>query len=145
MCLLLIELYVVTNQPDTALTLINYIERQFAFLDLPKISSTDKEGLIKPVREQKELKKDSTDIATEAFRLKLTKCKIKIYLRTHQLKLCKKEWKTLMTIETNMVRFFISSKIFILISQTSFKYFWFYRIPPKFIWRLILNISAESV
>lgn len=105
MCLLLIELYIATAQSDAALTLVNYIERQFAVSDLPKISSADKEGLIKPVKEQKEIKKDSSDIATDAFRMRLAKCKIKIYLITHQLKLCKKEWKAFATMGTNMVRF----------------------------------------
>ncbi|XP_033221852.1 CCR4-NOT transcription complex subunit 10 isoform X2 [Belonocnema kinseyi] len=101
-CLLLIELYIATAQSDAALTLVNYIERQFSVSDLPKISSTDKEGLIKPAREEKEIKTDSSDIATDAFRMRLAKCKIRIYLITHQLKLCKKEWKAFTSMGTNM-------------------------------------------
>ncbi|KOX77546.1 CCR4-NOT transcription complex subunit 10 [Melipona quadrifasciata] len=69
-CLLLIELHIVTEQPDAALSLINYIESQLISTDNSKISSVDKE-------------------VTDAFKLKLLKCKARIYLMMHQLKLCK--------------------------------------------------------
>ncbi|OAD61954.1 CCR4-NOT transcription complex subunit 10 [Eufriesea mexicana] len=80
-CLLLIELHIVTEQPDAALSLINYIESQLISTDNSKISSVDKE-------------------TTDAFKLKLLKCKARIYLMKHQLKLCKREWKTLVSLGT---------------------------------------------
>ncbi|XP_046621243.1 CCR4-NOT transcription complex subunit 10-B [Neodiprion virginianus] len=93
-CLLLLKLHIVTNQPDAALSLLNYIESQFVSTDTSKITPTDKENAIKPIKEQKE-KTDNVDAATDAFRIKLLKYKARIYLMTHQLKLCKKEWKAL--------------------------------------------------
>lgn len=63
--------------------------------------SVDKESVIKSVKtEQKEQKKDINDIANNTFKIKLLKCKARIYLLTHQLKLCKKEWKTLVSLGT---------------------------------------------
>lgn len=103
-CLLLIELHVVTNQPDAALSLLNYIESQFVSTDTSKIASGDKENAIKPIKEQKE-KKDVVDAATDAFRIKLLKYKARIYLMTHQLKLCKREWKALVASGTPVVSF----------------------------------------
>ncbi|XP_024943516.1 CCR4-NOT transcription complex subunit 10 isoform X2 [Cephus cinctus] len=99
-CLLLIELHIVTDQPDAALSLLNYIESQFISIDSSKISVTDKEGPIKPIKELKEQKKGSADAATDAFRIKLLKFKARIYLMMHQLKLCKREWKTLISLGT---------------------------------------------
>ncbi|XP_043784523.1 CCR4-NOT transcription complex subunit 10 [Apis laboriosa] len=98
-CLLLIELHIITEQPDAALSLINYIESQLISTDNSKISSVDKEGIIKSIKEQKEPKKE-VDTATDAFKLKLLKCKARIYLMMHQLKLCKREWKTLVSLGT---------------------------------------------
>ncbi|XP_012284437.1 CCR4-NOT transcription complex subunit 10 isoform X2 [Orussus abietinus] len=98
-CLLLIELHLMTEQPDAALALLNYIESQFISTDMSKITS-EKEGAIKPIKEQKEQKKDSIDAATDAFRIKLLKYKARIYLITHRLKLCKREWKTLVSLGT---------------------------------------------
>ncbi|KOC65130.1 CCR4-NOT transcription complex subunit 10 [Habropoda laboriosa] len=80
-CLLLIELHIVTEQPDAALSLINYIESQLISTDNSKITSVDKD-------------------ATDAFKIKLLKCKARIYLMMHQLKLCKREWKTLVSLGT---------------------------------------------
>ncbi|XP_068967094.1 CCR4-NOT transcription complex subunit 10 [Bombus flavifrons] len=98
-CLLLIELHIVTEQPDAALSLINYIESQLISTDNSKISSVDKEGIIKSIKEQKEPKRE-VDIVTDAFKLKLLKCKARIYLMMHQLKLCRREWKTLVSLGT---------------------------------------------
>ncbi|XP_017763329.1 PREDICTED: CCR4-NOT transcription complex subunit 10 [Eufriesea mexicana] len=98
-CLLLIELHIVTEQPDAALSLINYIESQLISTDNSKISSVDKESMMKSIKEQKEPKKE-VDTATDAFKLKLLKCKARIYLMKHQLKLCKREWKTLVSLGT---------------------------------------------
>lgn len=70
--------------------------------------SVDKESVIKSVKtEQKEQKKDINDIANNTFKIKLLKCKARIYLLTHQLKLCKKEWKTLVSLGTPVVMLFI--------------------------------------
>ncbi|XP_015190181.1 PREDICTED: CCR4-NOT transcription complex subunit 10 [Polistes dominula] len=99
-CSLLIELHIITEQPDAALLLINYIESQFISTDNSKIASVDKEGVMKVVKEQKEQKKDSNDIVTDLFKIKLLKYKARIYLLTHQLKLCKREWKTLVSLGT---------------------------------------------
>ncbi|KAG7211993.1 hypothetical protein KM043_011189 [Ampulex compressa] len=99
-CLLLIELHIVTDQPDAALSLVNYIESQFISTDNSKISSVDKEGVIKSVKEQKEQKNDVVDTATDAFKIKLLKYKARIYILMHQLKLCKREWKTLVSLGT---------------------------------------------
>lgn len=100
-CLLLIELYVIMEQPDAALSILNYVESQYVSIDGSKISSVDKDGLIKSkIKEQKEQKKDMNDIVTDAFKIKLLKCKARIYLLTHQLKLCKKEWKTIVSLGT---------------------------------------------
>ncbi|XP_076226498.1 CCR4-NOT transcription complex subunit 10 isoform X2 [Nomia melanderi] len=98
-CLLLIELHIVTNQPDAALSLINYIESQLISTDNSKLASVDKEGIMKPVTEQKDQKKE-TDTVTDAFKIKLLKCKARIYLMMHQLKLCKREWKVLVSLGT---------------------------------------------
>ena len=98
-CLLLIELYIVTEQPDAALSILNYVESQFISTDNSKISSSiDKDGVIKSIKEQREQKKDVGDIVIDAFKIKLLKYKARIYLLTHQLKLCKKEWKTLVSL-----------------------------------------------
>lgn len=100
-CLLLIELYIIMEQPDAALSILNYIESQYVSIDGSKISSVDKDGIIKSkIKEQKEQKKDINDTATDAFKIKLLKCKARIYLSTHQLKLCKKEWKTIVSLGT---------------------------------------------
>ncbi|KAL6261331.1 hypothetical protein P5V15_008851 [Pogonomyrmex californicus] len=97
-CLLLIELYIVTEQPDAALSILNYVESQFISTDSSKISSVDKDGVIKSIKEQREQKKDVGDTVIDAFKIKLLKYKVRIYLLTHQLKLCKKEWKTLVSL-----------------------------------------------
>ncbi|XP_003396813.1 CCR4-NOT transcription complex subunit 10 [Bombus terrestris] len=111
-CLLLIELHIVTEQPDAALSLINYIESQLISTDNSKISSVDKEGIIKSIKEQKEPKRE-VDIVTDAFKLKLLKCKARIYLMMHQLKLCKREWKTLVSLGTpvNISTVFLKANI----------------------------------
>ncbi|XP_076379110.1 CCR4-NOT transcription complex subunit 10 [Megalopta genalis] len=98
-CLLLIELHIVTDQPDAALSLITYIESQLISIDNSKLASVDKEGIMKSVTEQKEQKKE-TDTAMDAFKIKLLKCKARIYLMMHQLKLCKREWKTFVSLGT---------------------------------------------
>ncbi|XP_076288997.1 CCR4-NOT transcription complex subunit 10 [Lasioglossum baleicum] len=98
-CLLLIELHIVTDQLDAALSLITYIESQLISTDNSKLASVDKEGIMKSVTEQKEQKKE-TDTATNAFKIKLLKCKARIYLLMHQLKLCKREWKTIVSLGT---------------------------------------------
>ncbi|XP_078036029.1 CCR4-NOT transcription complex subunit 10 [Augochlora pura] len=98
-CLLLVELHIVTDQPDAALSLITYIESQLISTDNSKLASVDKEGIMKSVTEQKEQKKE-TDTATDAFKIKLLKCKARIYLMMHQLKLCKREWKTFVSLGT---------------------------------------------
>lgn len=103
-CLMLIELYIVMKQPDTALSVLNYVENQFVSNDISKLSCMDKDGVIKSVKEQKEQKKDIGDIIPDAFKIKLLKCKARIYLLTHQLKLCKKEWKTLVSLGAPVVR-----------------------------------------
>lgn len=41
----------------------------------------------------------------DAFKIKLLKCKARIYLVMHQLKLCKREWKTLVSLGTPAVRY----------------------------------------
>lgn len=99
-CLLLIELHLVTDQPDAALSLITFIESQFISTDNAKIAHVDKDGVIKSIKEQKEQKKDVADKATDAFKVKLLKCKARSYLLMHQLKLCKREWKTLVSLGT---------------------------------------------
>nr|XP_012153711.1 PREDICTED: CCR4-NOT transcription complex subunit 10 isoform X1 [Megachile rotundata] len=98
-CLLLIELHIAIKQPDAALSLINYIESQLISTDNSKIAPVDKEGIIKSIKEQKEQKKE-VDTAVDAFKIKLLKCKARIYLMMHQLKLCKREWKTLVSLGT---------------------------------------------
>ncbi|KAH0948907.1 hypothetical protein HN011_007678 [Eciton burchellii] len=98
-CLLLIELYIITEQPDTALSVIDYVESQFISTDSSKISSADKDGIMKSIKDQKE-QKDITDTLTDAFKIKLLKCKARIYLLTHQLKLCRREWKSLVSLGT---------------------------------------------
>lgn len=102
-CLLLIELYIVTEQPDPALSILNYVESQFVSIDNSKMSSVDKDGVIKSIKEQREQKKDIGDTALDAFKIKLLKYKARIYLLTHQLKLCKKEWKTLVSLGTVVI------------------------------------------
>ncbi|XP_076248278.1 CCR4-NOT transcription complex subunit 10 isoform X2 [Calliopsis andreniformis] len=98
-CLLLIELHIITEQPDGALSLINYIESELISTDNSKIQSVDKEGIMKSIKDQKEQKKE-VDTAIDAFKIKLLKCKARIYLMKHQLKLCKREWKTLVSLGT---------------------------------------------
>lgn len=102
-CLLLIELYIITEQPDTALSILNYVESQFVSPDNSKISSVDKDGVMKSVKDQKEQKKGVGDTVTDAFKIKLLKYKARIYLLTHQLKYCKKEWKSLVALSTPVV------------------------------------------
>lgn len=101
-CLLLIELHIVTEQTDAALSLINYIESQLISTDNSKVAPVDKEGIIKSMKEQKK----EVDISTDAFKIKLLKCKARIYLMTHQLKLCKREWKMLVSLGTPVVRYY---------------------------------------
>ncbi|XP_058808341.1 CCR4-NOT transcription complex subunit 10 isoform X2 [Phymastichus coffea] len=105
-CLLLIELHLILGRPDTALALVNYIESQFT-----STADTSKSALGEQA--DKEQKKDSIDIATDAFRIKLLKYKLKIYLKTLQLKLCKKEWKTLVSLgmPTNISTIFLKANL----------------------------------
>ena len=111
-CLLLIELHIVTDQSDAALSLINYIESQLISTDNSKIAPVDKEGIMKSTKEQKEQKKE-VSTATDAFKVKLLKCKARIYLAMHQLKLCKREWKTLVSLGTpvNMSTVFLKANL----------------------------------
>jgi len=106
-CLLLIELYIVTEQPDAALSILNYVENQFISTDNSKISSVDKDGIMKSIKEQREQKKDVGDTVTDTFKIKLLKYKARIYLLTHQLKFCKKEWKTLVSLGIVVTLLFI--------------------------------------
>ncbi|XP_019883613.2 CCR4-NOT transcription complex subunit 10 isoform X3 [Camponotus floridanus] len=100
-CLLLIELYIIMEQPDAALSILNYVESQYISIDGSKVTSVDKDGIIKSkIKEQKEQKRDTNDAVTDVFKIKLLKCKARIYLLTHQLKLCKKEWKTIVSLGT---------------------------------------------
>lgn len=46
----------------------------------------------------KEPKKDSIDMAADAFKIKLLKYKLRIYLKTLQVGLCIKEWNTLVSL-----------------------------------------------
>ncbi|KAJ8679261.1 hypothetical protein QAD02_015048 [Eretmocerus hayati] len=126
-CLLLVELHLMLGRPDTALALVNYIESQFLSTAeslknaLGEQTPNQKaDPLIKPpartptaVPTEKEQKKDSMDIATDAFRIKLLKCKLRIYLRTLQLKLCKREWKTLVSLgmPTNISTIFLKANL----------------------------------
>lgn len=96
-------MHIAIKQPDAALSLINYIESQLISTDNSKIAPVDKEGIMKSIKEQKEQKKE-VDTAVDAFKIKLLKCKARIYLMTHQLKLCKREWKTLVSMGTPAVR-----------------------------------------
>jgi len=75
-------------------------------IDSSKISSVDKDGIMKSIKEQTEQKRDITDTLTDTFKIKLLKCKARIYLLTHQLKLCRKEWKTLVSLGTPVVILF---------------------------------------
>ncbi|XP_076671022.1 CCR4-NOT transcription complex subunit 10 [Andrena cerasifolii] len=111
-CLLLIELHIVTDQSDAALSLINYIESQLISTDNSKIAPADKEGILKSMKEQKEQKKE-VSTATDAFKVKLLKCKARIYLAMHQLRLCKREWKTLVSLGTpvNMSTVFLKANL----------------------------------
>jgi len=89
------------EQPDAALSILNYVESQYISIDGSKVTSVDKDGIIKSkIKEQKEQKRDTNDAVTDAFKIKLLKCKARIYLLTHQLKLCKKEWKTIVSLGT---------------------------------------------
>lgn len=111
-CLLLIELYIITEQPDAALSILNYVESQFISTDNSKISSSiDKDGVIKSIKEQREQKNDG-DTVIDAFKIKLLKYKTRIYLLTHQLKLCKKEWKTLVSLGIVVMLLFIMITVY---------------------------------
>jgi CCR4-NOT transcription complex subunit 10 len=117
-CLLLIELHLTLERPDTALTLVNYIEGQFTSTvestksalgeqnQNQKHDGIGKSSVRTITTIEKEQKKDSIDVATDAFRIKLLKYKLKIYLRTLQLKLCKREWKTLVSLGMPTVSIF---------------------------------------
>ena len=110
---MLIELHLTLGKPVTAFALLNYIESQFTFttdssksaLGGEQSQNQKHEGLIKPntrtvatLAAGKEQKKDSIDVATDAFGIKLLKYKLWIYAKTLQLKLCKREWKTLVSL-----------------------------------------------
>ncbi|XP_011494326.1 PREDICTED: CCR4-NOT transcription complex subunit 10-B [Ceratosolen solmsi marchali] len=123
-CLLLIELHLILEKPDTALTLVNYIEGQFTSTAESSKSALGEQnqnqkhdGIIKSSARttaiEKEPKKDSIDVATDAFRIKLLKYKLRIYLRTLQLKLCKREWKTLVSLgmPTNLSTIFLKANL----------------------------------
>lgn len=107
-CLLLIELHIAMEQPDAALSVITYIENQLLSLDNGKVLSTTKDSPIKSIIEHKEQKELTNDTTKDAFKRKLSKCKVKIYLLMHQLKLCKKEWKTLAASSASTVRMIYS-------------------------------------
>ncbi|XP_015110061.1 CCR4-NOT transcription complex subunit 10 [Diachasma alloeum] len=103
-CLLLIELHIVTSRLDAALALINYVESQF-------ICSTDSSKLTSPpiqegpskgitIKELKEKKKDNIESSNDLFRQKLLKYKARVYLLLQQPKLCRMEWKLLLTLGT---------------------------------------------
>lgn len=101
-CLLLIESFIALEQPEAALSIVNYVESQFISTDNSKISTVDKDSVIKSVKEPKEQKKEATDTALDAFKIRLLKCKVRIYLMMHQLKLCKREWKLLVSSATSV-------------------------------------------
>uniref|UniRef100_A0A0C9RUB3 CCR4-NOT transcription complex subunit 10 n=1 Tax=Fopius arisanus TaxID=64838 RepID=A0A0C9RUB3_9HYME len=108
-CLLLIELHIVTNRLDAALSLINYVESQFIcstdsskLTSSPSTPSGEKDGPSKNIviKELKERKKDSIDSTNDLFRIKLLKYKARVYLLLQQPKLCRKEWKLLVSLGT---------------------------------------------
>ncbi|KAK0173219.1 hypothetical protein PV328_006450 [Microctonus aethiopoides] len=104
-CLLLIDIHMQTNRLDAALLLVNYVESQFISTDAAKLTSTavptgtDKETST-PKVVIKEKKNDNSDAATEAFKIKLLKYKARLFLMLQQPKLCKKEWKMLVSLGT---------------------------------------------
>lgn len=108
--MLLIELHIQTNRLDAALALVNYVESQFICADTVKLASTtttatpgtDKDNLVPPKLPVKEKKNDNTDTASDAFRIKLLKYKARLFLLLQQPKLCKKEWKMLVSLGTPM-------------------------------------------
>ncbi|XP_063976215.1 CCR4-NOT transcription complex subunit 10 [Diachasmimorpha longicaudata] len=104
-CLLLIELHIVTKRLNAALALINYVESQFiCSTDSSKLTSSPsvQDGPPKGIgiKELKEKKKDSVDSTNDLFRLKLLKYKARVYLLLHQPKLCSMEWKLLVSLGT---------------------------------------------
>lgn len=109
MCLLVIELHIATNRPDAALSIVNYVESQFISKEAGKLGGpTEKDmgGTVPKsltLKDHKEQKKESLDAATDAFGIQLLKYKARIYLLLRQPKMCKREWKTLMSPGTKVV------------------------------------------
>ncbi|XP_014237956.1 CCR4-NOT transcription complex subunit 10 [Trichogramma pretiosum] len=118
-CVLLVELHLALGRPDSALALVNYIENQFICTPDASKSALGEQGpnqkqdvsgkaapktiasvvasnnSVDKEKETKEAKKDCMDVATDVFKMKLLKYKLRIYYQTLQVNLCKKEWKTL--------------------------------------------------
>ncbi|OXU31107.1 hypothetical protein TSAR_016403 [Trichomalopsis sarcophagae] len=126
-CTILLEIHLILGKPDTAMLLVHFVENQFT--SLPDSSKSvlgeqgqnqKHEGLIKAnskttanLAAEKEQKKDSIDVAAEAFRIKLMKFKLRIYLKTLQVKLCKREWKSLVSLgmPTNLSTIFLKANL----------------------------------
>ncbi|CAG5088694.1 Similar to CNOT10: CCR4-NOT transcription complex subunit 10 (Gallus gallus) [Cotesia congregata] len=117
-CLFLIELYIQTNRLALALALVNYVENQFICSNVAdtKInaasSSSSSINLEKEKDKEtcriilKEKKNDNwlpsnSDSNNEMFRIKLLKYKVRLLLLLQHPKLCKKEWKLLMSLTGN--------------------------------------------
>lgn len=92
--MLLIELYILINQPKAALSLVNYFDNQFISVDVSKTTNVEKDGSIK-------LLKVVNDAVTEAFKVKLSKCRARIYLMLQQLQ--KSNWENLAFLESTQV------------------------------------------
>ncbi|XP_008546859.1 CCR4-NOT transcription complex subunit 10 [Microplitis demolitor] len=110
-CLFLIELYIQTNRLALALALVNYVENQFICSNVTDSKmnpgSTSAINLEKP--DAKITVKDNgkkndgwmgnnTDSNNEICRIKLLKYKVRLLLLLQHPKLCKKEWKLLMSL-----------------------------------------------
>ncbi|XP_043279796.1 CCR4-NOT transcription complex subunit 10 isoform X2 [Venturia canescens] len=118
-CLLVIELHIATNRPDAALSIVNYVESQFISKESGKLGGPvekDLGGIVpktSTLKDHKEQKKESLDAATDAFRIQLLKYKARIYLLLQQPKLCKREWKTLMSLgaKVNLSTVFLKANL----------------------------------
>lgn len=114
-CLLLIELYIATKNAETALTIVNYVESQFVSTEPGKLSGAVEKDAVssKAAKEQKERRKETSDAATDEFRIKLLKYKARLYLMLQQPKLSKREWKTLVSLGTQVVRHIVEINTFV--------------------------------
>lgn len=98
-------MYLALGKPDTALAVIQYAENHYmSTATIDPVKSTlgehgqKQEATIKTVAKivaaDKNQKKDSVDSVLDTeFKVKLLKCKLRIYLKTLQLKNYKKEVK----------------------------------------------------